>query len=546
MDIEIKDHEILIWTNKAIAEKLGAKYMNGNKYKLPKTIEAVKDLSEFTGKPELKALYERMDRSRQAILLLKRMNHESLYGLRPYQVQDVNFLKHIPHAALFNEQRTGKTPTLLSLLRKREFKRNLIVVPAGLKLNWEKECAKWLPGIKTFVIRGPKSQRKRAYLKISELESFVMILSYDTLKAKDELQDLLAVVPQFDSMSVDEAHNLRNRKSKRTQAVQEMGKYATHRYALTGTPSVRDGHDVFPILQFLYPMKFTSYWAFVERYFEMKKDFFSGGYKPGKPIRYKELQNMLSMMGTNRKRAEVMQWLPDKTYTTIPIELTPRQRKAYDMVLETFEIESKSGELIVDAPSVLAQMTRLRQICLSPRMLGMDKVPSAKEQFLVEWLQDNKDEPVIIFSQFTSYLKLLAEVIKDTPIYEKVAMIHGEMSGAEKQQAVDDFQQGKVRILLGNIKAAGVGFTLDKATTTIFLDKEWNPVDNAQAEDRMVPVSKERIHKMDVISLVAANTYDERINELLENKINITSIVNNGGIQAIDRMLKEVKEHERT
>lgn len=545
MDIEIKDHEIHIWTQKQIAEKLGAKFMSGNKYKLPKTIEAVKDLMVFTNEhPNLDILLTKMEASKKMIVELKRRPpNMEMFGLRPYQIQDVRFLSMIPHAAIFNEQRTGKTPTLLSVLRRRGLQKNLIVVPAGLKLNWEKECVKWLPGIKTFVIRGPKKQRERAYQNISELESFVMIISYDTLKAKDEMNKILATIgDQFDSMTIDEAHNMRNRKSARTIALQEMGKHALHRYALTGTPSVRDGHDVFSILQFLYPQKFTSYWAFVERYFEMVKNFFSGGKAPGKLLRGEELQNMLAMLGTNRKRKEVMEWLPDKTYTTIPIELGPRQRKAYNMVRETFEIESLSGKLLVDAPSVLAQMTRLRQICLAPSMLDIN-VPSAKEDFLIEWLQDNK-EPVIIFSQFTSYLKELAAKLKQSPTYEKVVMIHGELSAAEKQESVDAFQSGKARILLGNIKAAGVGFTLDKATTTIFLDKEFNPVDNAQAEDRMVPVSKERIHKMDVISLVAEDTYDERINELLESKINITSIVNNGGIEGIDRLYKELKENE--
>lgn len=536
-DIDFQDQCIVIRTNKQVAEKIGAKYIKGDKFKLPRTIEAVRDLFTMTGDQNIKAHYQKMVKQRDALLKLKTQKPMKLdYNLREYQMQDVNFLKRLPHAAVFNEQRTGKTPTLLSLLRTRGFKKNLIVVPASLKLNWEKECMQWLPGIKTTIIRGPKSQRKRAYLKLSEQESFVMIISYDTLKQKDEMDLILASTGQFDSMSVDEAHNIRNRTSARTVAVQEMGKHADHRYALTGTPSVRNGHDAFPILQFLYPKKFTSYWAFVERYFEMKKDFF-GGMKIGEPLRKEELQNLLAMIGTNRKRKEVMKWLPDKQYITIPIELEAKQRKIYDSVLQEFEYIDESGDMKIDAPSVLAQMTRLRQVCLDPKLLDI-KAPSAKEKFLIEWLQDN-DEPVIIFSQFTSYLKQLEHTLKNSPNYMKVVSIHGGLSTEEKQKSVERFQSGKARVLLANIKAAGTGFTLDKATTTIFLDKEWNPTDNAQAEDRMVPVSKEKSHKMTVISLVAENTYDEHINLLLEHKINITSIVNNGGIQAIDRLVKE-------
>lgn len=536
-NIDFQEQNITFHTDKFHAEKLGAKYLKGDKYKLPKTVEAVRDLFILTGDLNIKALYQKMVKQRDALLKLKVQKPAKLdYNLREYQMQDVNFLKRLPHAAVFNEQRTGKTPTLLSLIRTREFKKNLLVVPASLKLNWEKECSIWLPGIKTTVIRGTKNQRKRAYLKLNEQDEFVMIISYDTLKQKDEMNFILENTGQFDSMSIDEAHNIRNRSSARTIAVQEMGKHADHRYALTGTPSVRNGHDAFPILQFLYPKKFTSYWAFVERYFETKKDFF-GGMKIGETKRKEELQNLLAMIGTNRKRKEVMKWLPDKECITIPVELESKQRKIYDQVLQEFDYVDESGVMKVDASSVLAQMTRLRQICLDPGLLDI-KAPSAKEKFLVEWLQDN-DEPVIIFSQFTSYLKKLQHTLLNSPNYEKVVSIHGELSTEEKQKSVEKFQSGKARVLLANIKAAGTGFTLDKATTTIFLDKEWNPTDNAQAEDRMVPVSKEKVHKMTVISLVAEDTYDEKINLLLEHKISITSIINNGGIQAIDRLLKE-------
>lgn len=544
MNVEIRDHDIRIRTEKEIALKLGARYIRDNLYQLPKTIDAVKDLMEYSNNIEISSLYERMNRSRHALLHLKKLPVE-MKPLRPYQAQDVLFLSRIPHGAIFNEQRTGKTPTLLSLIKLQGYKKNILIVPAGLVLNWKKECEAWLPGIKVFAIKGPKRQREKLYQAVSEQESYVMIISYDTLKQAEELNIIIqhlvnttGLGKPFDSISVDEAHNIRNRKSQRTKAIKEIGKYAQHRYALTGTPAVKNGFDVWSILNFLYPEKFSSYWAFLDRYFEMKKDFFSGTMQPtGAYTRREELEGMLALMGTNRKRKEVMEWLPDKQYTTIPIDLTPKQRKAYEDVLETFRYE-EDGENKVDAPSVLAQLIRLRQVCLAPSMLGI-KAPSAKEEFLMEWLQDHP-EPVIIFSQFTSYLKVLQTKITEN-LKEPVVMINGELTGKQKEHSVEAFQQGTTRILLANIKAAGVGFTLDKAEVTIFMDKEWNPADNLQAEDRMVPVSKEKIHKMDVISLVAADTVDEKIETLLNHKYNIVEVINSGGLNALDRIYKELK-----
>lgn len=546
MNLEIRENDIRLTTDRETAEKLGAKYIKGSTYKLPKNLHAVKDLMKHSNNIQLKNLFVQMERQKEMLLVPKRYQDIEVPGfesLRGYQRVDMVFLSKLPHAAIFNQQRCGKTPTMLSLIRFKNYLKNLIVVPAGLKLQWAKECETWLHGTKVFVIKGGPKQREKIYQSVYGQESFVMIVSYDTLKQKDEIERIRTHtgVKSFDSMTVDEVHNIRNRKAQRTVAIKEMGKFAQHRYGLSGTPAVKGGADLFSILQFLYPKKFSSYWEFVERHFEMKKDFFSGGKQPtNKYIRKDELQDILAMIGTNRKRKEVMKWLPDKSYITIPLEMGQKQRKAYNDVLETFEFE-EHGELKVDAPSVLAQMTRLRQICLAPSILGI-KAPSAKEEFLVQWLQDNP-EPVIIFSQFTSYLIELQKVLRDTPLYEKVVMIHGKLTGAEKQQSVDSFQSGKARILLANIDAGSVGFTIDRAETTIFLDKAWNPSVNEQAEDRMIPTMQGRVHKTQVISLVCEDSYDEKINLLLQHKHRVTEVVNSGGLKALDRLYKELKDN---
>jgi SNF2 family DNA or RNA helicase len=551
MNVEVRENDIRIETTKETAAKLGAHFVKDNIYKLPKTIDAIQDLTDVEYNLELLQLLHVMKSQRDRVLAIKRAKAVKIQGfekLRPYQSIDLAFLSQLPNAGVFNEQRTGKTPTTISLMKLKEFKRVIIVCPAGLKLNWEKEWNTWHGEVKATVIKGNKTKRAKQYQTLSEQESFAMIVSYDTLKqgykdtsdnhVYDEVYAIADKLPEIDALVVDEAHYIRYRKTIRTEAVKKLGAYAKHRYALTGTPAVKDGYDIWSILNFLYPKKFTSYWQFLERYFELKEDMWSKSKKPtGKYVRQEALEDILSMISTNRKRAEVMDWLPDKQYTTIPIELTPKQQKVYDKVKEEFVYE-EDGEVMIDCPSHLSQLTRLRQVCLAPSTLGI-KAPSAKEEFLLEWLENNP-EPVIVFSNFTSYLKQLSNTL-ESKLKEGVVVIHGEMSGAQKQNSVHAFQNGQSRILLANIIAAGTGFTLDRATTTIFLDKAWNPTDNLQAEDRMVPVSKERNHKMDVISLVAAGTYDEYIDLLLQNKYDIIEVINSGGIRALERLYKELK-----
>lgn len=539
--IEIRENELRFETKREVADMLGAKFVKNRTYKLPKTIEAAADLARVSKDPATIRLVEKMKAQRQKMLSVKTNTDYKMPGyesLRPYQRVDLAFLAQLPHAAIFNQQRTGKSPTLLSLFKLKEFNKMAIIVPSGLKLNWEKEGTVWLPGTKIIVIKGGPKQREKLYQSASKHKKFLVIMSYDTLKQTGEIDKFLKSIPILDGLAIDEAHNIRNRRSQRTKALFTLGKYAHHRYVLTGTPSVKAGHDVWSLLHFLYPDKFRSYWDFLDRYFVMKKIPFSSVPQPsGQYKRKPELENLLALIGTNRKRKDVMQWLPDKQYITIPIELTPKQRKAYQDIEDTFEFLEDDGEVKVDAPSVLAQMTRLRQVCLAPSILDI-KAPSAKEEFLMEWLQDN-NEPVIIFSMFTSYLEDLKDTIEDK-LKEKVVRINGRMSVGEKQAAAERFQSGGSRILLANIEAAGTGFTLDKAQTTIFLDKHWNPVQNEQAEDRMVPVSKDRVHKMNVISLVAQKSYDEIIDTLLQHKHNITSVINQGGITALKRLYKQI------
>jgi len=226
-----------------------------------------------------------------------------------------------------------------------------------------------------------------------------------------------------------------------------------------------------------------------------------------------------------------MQWLPDKQRTTFYCEMGTKQQKAYREMLEYFFVE----ETELDAPSVLAQLIRLRQICLEPALLNIE-AESAKTEALLEWIDDNKTA-VVIMSMFTSYLKRLYKLLSDAGY--KVGMITGEMTNADKMESATRFQNGQIDILLCNIISAGTGFTLDRADTIIFTDKAYNPAENEQAEDRITPTTPDKVHKHTIISFVCQNTVDEKINALLERKKSLTDLINEGGMQAVKLLLSK-------
>jgi SNF2 family DNA or RNA helicase len=192
----------------------------------------------------------------------------------------------------------------------------------------------------------------------------------------------------------------------------------------------------------------------------------------------------------------------------------------------------------VDTMDALSKLMRMRQLCLDPALLGFEKAASAKTDALMDWLKDNT-EPVVIMSMFTSYLKKLKPTLEAKG--HKVGMIHGEMSNKDKFGAAQDFQAGRTNVLLCNIISAGTGFTLDKAEVIVFTDKAWNPSDNEQAEDRITPTTKEKVHSHTIISLICKDSYDEILDKILSNKQSMTDIINSGGMEAIKRLLRGEK-----
>ena len=515
MQYEIEKHNLFVKTDEETAKLFDARWNEKRQsWLIPLTTGALLELYNLTQDEELKKIIVPRTALRMKFHELK--NRSDITGnsrLRPYQRVDVSFLKRLPHVAVFNEQRTGKTPTALQLVKEEGADRLIVVCPASLLHNWKKEVETWTH-LSAIVYNGTPKQREK---KLTEFGSGnALIVSYDTLRGDVGKKELILRAHSA-HIIVDEAHILRNHKTARSKAIYTLGKKAKKRLALTGTPSVEHGADVFGILHFLYPERFPSYWGFIDRYFETKDGFF-GGKQIGKAKREEELTEILDLISVQRKRKDVMVWLPEKEYQVIEVDLDSKQRTAYKSMLNTFEYEH------VDAPSVLAQLTRLRQLCICPEVLKLD-VPNTKEKALFEWLENNPNTQVIIFSTFSSYLvKLRERLLKAN--YE-VVMITGSTTAKERKTAVDDFQKRGAHIFLGNIQAAGAGLTLDKAEVCIFLDRDFTPGLNDQAEDRLIPTDESRVHSCTIIDIVAKDTVDQKIGEILRRKVSMSEIVNN-------------------
>jgi SNF2 family DNA or RNA helicase len=226
------------------------------------------------------------------------------------------------------------------------------------------------------------------------------------------------------------------------------------------------------------------------------------------------LNDMLNPLMLRRRKEDVLEELPEKIYMTIPVELSPADRKIYDKLEEELIAQLPSGD-IVATPSVLTQSIRLRQIAISHKLLDAEpnKLKSSKIEALMEFVADNEEaHKIVVFSQFRASLEVIKSRYKG-----KYLEVHGGICQEERDKNVKDFKNDEsIRLMLCTIQAAGVGLTLTASDTVVFLDKHYNPQINRQAEDRCYRIGQKNVVR--VVSIIAENTIEQRIENLLADK----------------------------
>lgn len=439
--------------------------------------------------------------------------------LRDYQKEDIDKLWQLPAAACFNQQRTGKTPTALGIVKKKAVKKVLILCPASAIYGWVQEYERWL-SLPCQACAGTKKQKLNS---IAEWQHG-LVVSYDSVKVTSNNTGLIDILLKHkpDMIILDEAHRIKDRRTATAKACFKLGTRIPNKLVLTGTPAPGRAEDIWSILHFLFPKDYRSYWDWVNEYcyVQQKINYGTGNtYFEINGIRKEKitiLNKTLTKFSTLRKRKEVMAWLPDKTYEQIKLQPTTQQKKYLEELSKYYEIENSD----VISKGVLDNLIRMRQICNSPELLNL-KGKSPKIEWLKQYVKDYPDEPILVFSNFTSYLKLIA---KEIP---QARLIIGATPVKERHTICTEFQSGVCNLLLINIKAGKEALTLDRAVTSIFTDV-YPPIgDILQAEDRFVATTeanKNKEHR--VVRLVMSGTYEEKICQLLNSRKNETDVIN--------------------
>jgi SNF2 family DNA or RNA helicase len=440
--------------------------------------------------------------------------------LRPYQKEDAEFLSTLNQGACFNEQRTGKTPTALGVFNNRQLKRYLVVCPKSAIMQWADEVNTWT-FLTAIPVIGTKSKKQKT---ISEWTEGVLIINYDSLKQTTTSEGLFkSILKQHpEGLILDEAHRIKNHSTQTSKAIFYLATHIRYRLALTGTPIDKCDH-LFSLLKYILPQQFPSYWSFVSEYCSV-----SVGYAPGgrtfkqidgfKEEKLPELQQILDTYCTQRKRKDILPWLPEKDYQKIFLQPSAEQTKAITE-LETF-FETKN----IVTQGILDRLIRIRQICTAPEILDISSKTSPKFDWIIDFITDYPDKPILIFTNFTTAIKLLEKRLSKF----KFGVISGETSINNRNKYKQAFQNGEINILLINIQAGKEALTLDRAEASIFLDK-YPPVSSIlQAEDRFIATTESKKDKPHTIyELILQKTYDEQLYQLLEQRASETDVINN-------------------
>lgn len=430
--------------------------------------------------------------------------------LRPYQRSGTDFLvwsaRTFGGAVLADDMGLGKTLQVLAALSalhggaKKKLP-SLVVCPASVAHNWQREAQRFAPHLRVVVIeRGEK--RKGLLERLGEFD--VVIKNY-SLTRRDA--DILRA-QEWMAVCVDEAQAIKNPAADITRTVKSIP--AKYRFALTGTPIENRLTDLWSIVDFVVPGYLHALTRFEQRLRAQDP-------RPFQRLVRARLRPVL----LRRTKAEVAPELPPRIEERRDCEMSVSQRKAYitevqktRLLLDGFSANGgkKAGQ---DRIRMLAALTRLRQICCDPALVGLPDKGSGKVDQLMELLPPILEEghKVLLFSQFVRMLKRLEKALKAKKIPTR--MLTGETNN--RQDLVDAFERDpEPGVFLISLKAGGVGLNLPSASHVILFDPWWNPAVEAQAIDRTHRIGQDKT--VIAFRLVAAGTVEERILELQERK----------------------------
>ena len=456
-------------------------------------------------------------------------------ALRPYQNTGYTWLNYMNKigfgACLADDMGLGKTVQILAFLQRlyqdNKEARALLVVPASLLGNWEKEIEKFTPDLPYFILHGAGKTMGQVLLSDPV---FLTITTYGMTHRVAELEQI-----EWDTIILDEAQAIKNPVSKQTRQIKALK--GRMRIAMTGTPIENDLSNLWSLFDFLNKGLLGSSGEFHD--FCLKLD--------DRPEGYAHLKAMISPFMLRRLKTDksIISDLPDKLEQIEYVSLSKKQAVLYRKYVAMLADKLNSDLTGMERRGlVLASLIKLKQICNHPdQYLGgkaYEEKDSGKFAILREICETiyEKRERVLVFTQFTEIIPYLDEFLAGI-FHQRGLTLHGGTHVKTRQKLVETFQgEDYMPYMILSVKAGGTGLNLTKASHVIHFDRWWNPAVENQATDRAFRIGQKNnviVHK-----LVCERTIEEKINTLIESKKELAeNVVGSGSENWITEMSNE-------
>jgi SNF2 family DNA or RNA helicase len=408
------------------------------------------------------------------------------------QTEDMNKLLPLKSAFNLNDMGLGKTAESVLMCQYRECKKILIVCPKSVMSHWKGEFLKWWP---------EKEHNFKMFPSIRE-DDVICIINYDklTLKSIEKFKSF-----RWDAVILDESHNIMNHKTQRFQSCLRIP--SDYKLLLTGTPILNKPGNLWSQLYWLDPFYAgPSYWDFAEAFCEIDTRF-GKSVKGLTKVIYNQmiLQNILDKISVRRLKSKDGKSEPQEIW----LDMYPEQEKLYKNTLDlVFEELPKE----MDITNGMTHLLRLQQVTSNPGMYGLKNNP--KFEFLKDYLDTYPDKKIIVFSKFSSTIDALMEFMGEKPCVK----FTGDMDERERDRALFTFSQVGVRMIAGTIGAMGQGVDgLQYSSSTVFfIDRDWSPALNSQAEDRAY--RRGQTEFVNVYRLCCLKSIDHKVGEMVFRK----------------------------
>jgi SWI/SNF-related matrix-associated actin-dependent regulator 1 of chromatin subfamily A len=446
------------------------------------------------------------------------------YSHRPplqHQKESIQKLVENKKFILADDMGLGKTTSTIIAALETGAKKILIICPATLKINWKREIENYSDK-SIFISEGKTFSTEHDFVIIN----YDIIKNFHDTKKKDESQVIAA---NFDLVVVDEAHYIKNPTAQRTKLINDIAKNVDRLWLLTGTPMTSRPIDYFNLLSLVDSPVSKNWMAYAIRYCAGYQ-FNAGNRKIWNVTgssNLEELRDRTSGLTLRRLKENVLD-LPDKIITPVYLRL---KSKMYEEIMgEYYDWYDKNPE---ESKSLTVQFTKLTKI----RQVIADEKISQTIELAENIIEQGKK--VIIFCNFTDSLNKICEH------FGKAAVkVDGSMSKPQRQHSVDSFQESeKIKVFVGNIKAAGVGITLTAAEAVIMNDLSFLPSDHAQAEDRAYRYGQK--NNVLVYYPIFENTIEGIIYDILNNKKQVIATVMGDNLNSSDmaeEIMKRINE----